>query len=995
TIGDRIVDAPIPPILGGFGVNTQVMDGKGYLWLGTNNGLIRFDGKEQVLHEMQRDSINSLPGNMIFALEALPGERLLIHTGRGLAHFDQRTMTFTRLLLGNQGNNSRKEVHFAPAPFGGDLRILWDSTAWYQYHISSPKSQPKLLVPGLLPEQIRYAFQLPGGDFLLWSATHGYRVNSLSGKVQPTSPPPPSLFHGKDAPQGQLYLPETAQWLISTQYGKIYIFDANWQLNPISQAYSAIDFGKINALSIGGDGALWIGALSGLYHAKLPLSGPPNTLRDDMNVYSIFTKPDLGMWFGTTSGWKTIPPLAFQFHLLQVFPAQKSAQPPLWGLSLDKQQNLWIGSYGGVIRIPIPNFPKTGKPQFFPKPGAPSNLTSILHFKNEYYVGAPTGIFRLDTSNSHYQKLEIDRKGIPKPGSDYTFVLENLQDSLIIAANSGSIFAFDPIKLALQNILPRGNTTAAAVHRDAQGRMWMADAQLAIYPENTALQPLLDSLWAAEKMDGTEVVFTIWKQGETHLFVGSTDGVLWLDLQAKTIQRIDRNAGLPSNRVMGILGSENGTVWMASENGISRLETETGNMQHYAQADGVPANDFNQFSFLKHPKGYLMFGCAKGITWFHPDSILLTEKALQVQFQDILINHKSILGNAEKGLNHDLAGLKQLDLFPGEGALSIAYAALNFRRPEATEYGIKMEGLDEDWQIRRAGERVVYYSRLSSGNYTFRVKARLPGNNWGPEKQFQIVVHPPLYEQLWFRLLLAGGALLLFGLLLYVYFRRKLQRQQAQMAAQARLFAERERISRDLHDHVGSGLTALSMGLQNLGRKVPETDAAKEWREKVTSIEDLTRRVIVQLRDTVWALDTQDVSLQNFRRKLHGFLSEFVVTSGLETEWEITCNQPSFQLEANFALELYRMVQEGIHNALRHAAPELVRIDIQITETRELILLLEDDGKGFVVDELMNNPQDGHYGLRNLQARTEALKGEIEITSEVGKGSRLQWKFQI
>ena len=188
--------------------------------------------------------------------------------------------------------------------------------------------------------------------------------------------------------------------------------------------------------------------------------------------------------------------------------------------------------------------------------------------------------------------------------------------------------------------------------------------------------------------------------------------------------------------------------------------------------------------------------------------------------------------------------------------------------------------------------------------------------------------------------------------------------------------------------HVGSNLTALSMGLQNLERQgEAENDA---WKSKMAHIEALTRRTIHQLRDSVWALDAEEVTLQEFRLKLHRFLAEFVDAAGSEVEWEINCNAPAHQLSANFALELYRMLKEGIHNAIRHGNPREIQIDLQREAGGEMSFRLADDGQGFEVGQV---PKSGHYGLRNMEKRTAELEGEFVIQAFPGEGTTLTWRF--
>ncbi|MEM7040730.1 MAG: ATP-binding protein, partial [Bacteroidota bacterium] len=178
--------------------------------------------------------------------------------------------------------------------------------------------------------------------------------------------------------------------------------------------------------------------------------------------------------------------------------------------------------------------------------------------------------------------------------------------------------------------------------------------------------------------------------------------------------------------------------------------------------------------------------------------------------------------------------------------------------------------------------------------------------------------------------------------------------------------------------------TALSMGIRNLGQQLDEEG------NLVAGIENLAKQTIGRLRDSVWALDIGALTLQDFRVKLHHFLVEFSEGSGMDVEWEIDCTAPEYTLRTELALGLYRMVQEGIHNSLRHGGAGHLQIALAHSAAEGLSVTLVDDGKGFDPTEAVG---EGHYGLRNLQARTAALDGNLDIQSAPDKGATLCWHF--
>lgn len=212
----------------------------------------------------------------------------------------------------------------------------------------------------------------------------------------------------------------------------------------------------------------------------------------------------------------------------------------------------------------------------------------------------------------------------------------------------------------------------------------------------------------------------------------------------------------------------------------------------------------------------------------------------------------------------------------------------------------------------------------------------------------------------------------------------RLQEQEVRaLEAQLRLKQEKERIARDLHDHVGSQLSVIASTLDYVGIQSRNEDVES----RVASVGNYARDAIQSLRDTIWAIHQENITLLEFRLKLQQFLhkQQELITSCrlvLEPNGPATATLSSLQ-----ALNLFRIVQEALHNALKHAAASQITVAYQLSADQTLHLTVSDNGRGLINDQTDAEP---HYGLLNMQSRAAEMNGRCEVESTIGHGTTVR-----
>lgn len=431
--------------------------------------------------------------------------------------------------------------------------------------------------------------------------------------------------------------------------------------------------------------------------------------------------------------------------------------------------------------------------------------------------------------------------------------------------------------------------------------------------------------------------------------------------------------GLPNNSVYGILGDENKDfIWMSTNNGLGRLDTKALTFTNFSETDGLQNNEFNTGAFYKSSKGHLYFGGVNGFNIINtseltvndtPPKVFFTEINL---FNEILESDSSVLFKKNLTLNHN------------ENFLSFEFAALDYEEPFENMFAHKMEGVDLDW-VYSENRNFADYPNLKPGEYTFFVKAANKYGAWNEEGvSLNIQVLPPWWQTWWFRTLysltLIGFAV---GLIRY-YSQKKLKDQLRQLELKNKLRNERERISRDLHDHVGAQLANIITGL-TLIDKYAEIDEKEKSVKLMKSLRGDAEVTIKQLRETIWALNQNELNLKGFTNHLNSY---FKNQSALTDQLSLTVNvegDESTMLSAAQALNLFRIIQEASQNTLKYANAKKLEIHFK-SEHKTLEVSIIDDG----IFKTENQTLDGGYGLRNMKKRAQEIQGEVFITIEEG-----------
>jgi ligand-binding sensor domain-containing protein/two-component sensor histidine kinase len=483
-----------------------------------------------------------------------------------------------------------------------------------------------------------------------------------------------------------------------------------------------------------------------------------------------------------------------------------------------------------------------------------------------------------------------------------------------------------------------------------------------------------------EKIPGVGAVMSLSRGSAGDVWVGLQSNGLDLYRDGRLFHYSPAQ-GLPPSAVAAVLDDRKGSLWIASDRGITQvhrdqmLDVANGKQAfvesaRYGTLDGMRSTECRgevQPAAWRTANGELWFATANSFVRGTPSSMASVEPP------QALINSVSVDGN-------ETAALTQASLPAGASKLDISFGSIWLSSPQQIQFRYKLLGFDKDWHTAVSMD-VARYTALPPGRYVFQIQAR---NGIGPwsERSTDLAIFQRafIYQMWWFRIL----ALLFCAMLLWfwtLWYRRRLRGKLAAVVE------ERNRISREWHDSLMAGFAAIAWQLEDARDQL--RGASQEACASMDLAHDMVRHTQAEARRIIWDLRLkldENVSLQTALSELCQRISNSAHVE-VRTEMEGREAPLSDVLKHN----LLRIAQESLHNAVQHAAPETILVRLQY-DADEITLKVKDDGCGFA-DDGKRSVEHGHLGIAGMTERAHRLGGRFAIHSDLGEGTEVVASF--
>ncbi|HEV7347410.1 sensor histidine kinase [Telluribacter sp.] len=957
-------------------VRSIYQDREGFLWFGTHNGLNRYDGYTFTVYKPDpRDPKHTFHHSIITdIMEDRKGKLWVATLGGGLHLVNKRTGIVTAYPI----------VHKQDAYWNTLFTILDDAgnCLWLATGNGLACFDPETRHYTLYPTQ-KYLTALtedPAGRLWVGGLQGVHRFERATGKFTPvvldhslSNQPFISSLH-LDA-QGVLWAGSLngGVWRLDTRHSSPQF----QRYNPQGKLTKAI---RYNGIISGKQGNIWLATGEGLQRIDPKTdqvityeSNPalPGTLSNN-NIQSLYQDRLGNLWVGTNSGVNKASANSKQFHTYQIIPTGSSISLNnnyINTLLEDHTGTIWLGSNAGSMDGSFQN----GLYQFDPKtkqvkqvrvdpsvPDSPNNraVWSLMQDRqNRLWIGAQLGLYRYDYVTARFirYKVPFSVRRMAE-GQDGTLWLASTSagDSAVIAAFSPerSQIVYYPYNEKGEKSLNSPFLYDILPSRD--GSIYIATGGGGINrlnPRTGRFTHYLPGSGSSTNTLSDKEVHCLYEDEVGMIWAGTGHGGLnKLDPRTGTFTFYTTLDGLPSNRILSILGDRRENLWMGTANGLCWFTPTTKAFRSYDIQDGLPDNEFNSRAAYRH-QNKLLFGTRNGFMAFYPDSLRDNTTPPAVFISGLSVMRK------RRELPPD-----QLELPYDQNFLSFEFVALSYDVPLKNQYAFQLEGVDKDW-VYSGTRRLASYTSLPPGRYTFRVKASNSDGYWNEQgAKLAIIIHPPWWRTWWFRLLLFVGLMgaAWLGLRLYTQSRLNRQRREMQRVLQAQE-EERQRLAADLHDDLGATLSAIKGQLESVQ---PESRG-------LNRPIGLMEKAIRDLRLISHNLMPPEFNKLGLTESLRETVQRAQASSGLKFHF-ITYG-PEQRLDQETGLTLYRIVLELINNTIKHARASQVTVQL-IYYPDHFTLLVEDDGKGY--------PQDrgsAGIGLRNIRSRVDYLHGRLRV----------------
>ena len=574
---------------------------------------------------------------------------------------------------------------------------------------------------------------------------------------------------------------------------------------------------------------------------------------------------------------------------------------------------------------------------------------------------------RYESVISNLQKIKADFYS----KENFTNCFTKLNDTTILFIRNSFIYrgTFSENKTKIEQVDSIPNAITSYIFSDKNNRLWVGSYNGAYMKTGETWRKLDLPVDLNVKCIAQHPNSDIWICGDKGLFV--------LDNQGKLKTTFNTSNGLPNEYVYSILFEVDGNCWMSHNKGISQFNYDKLSFRNYTKSDGVQSNEFNTGAFYRDINGYL--GGINGVNYFKPKAIKDNSVLPITLINKILVNDEPLISDTSYTF------LKSLHLKYDENTVSIQFAGIEFTNPALNQYKYRLLGVDKTW-VDAQNQRFVRYPNLEPGDYVFEVISSNNDHIWNMvPAQLNIHISPPYWKTAWFKSLLSVllVSLLILAVVQINRFNTRKQRRLAEI--QKKLQDERERISRDLHDNVGAQLSFINSNIDWIINPV-KVNTAEEEHERLTEINKTAQHVISNLRETIWALNKENIEVEDLSDKLKAFIQkqmQFNPEISIAFKEELMVN---LSFSPSVALHIFRIGQEIATNCLKYAHATTLEVLITTTLNNIFTLDISDNGIGFEPAEIDNN---AHYGIENMKARAKEIGGSLTIQSAINTGTQI------
>ncbi len=974
-------------------VNCIYQDKKGFFWIGTQNGIQRFDGRkfinfrsngltkslppysiDQILDAgnnkmwIRQGSIVGLFNPITFEYSNIPIEDYHKYSSSGNIKLvrDSRDNTFLclekyELLWYDQENNKFTKNNLPiKVPDGWPVSDLYEDTLRDDYWICSAKglavynhknksinyhnhNQEKIAFFENQNLLFVYNFYIDKSN-TWWIFYWDYNPLDERAKIIHYDPKKNQVIPDTIDLKSHLPAYYELSWVFETKKGNIWSGGLNSLLKYESESKALVQYKKstpsdfdincrkINQMYQDREGNIWICTDNGIY-----------IFSEDNAIFNYtFDKSELNNNLTVTSLLET------------------------------KNSKNWIGTWGNGIFL-LDNHIKEIKNNLYEsipiqKHKQYSQIWDLCQHEESglIWAGCQGGflmIFNPDTN----KPLELLNLPIFE-NSTIRQVLEDKDGNLLFGTQSGRLIKWTKGSKIINEsfeIIHEFNTSIFVLYKDNANRIWIGTHKAGVYLMDPIGKNVISHFMEKPYTDLPPIglgIADIEQYNDSIYFV--SNGFLNIinsnTGDFKTLTQLD---GLAGAEVSRMLLDNNEILWFTHNNGIGSYNHEKKVFASYNERNGVIFGNKSIFSKLKKRNGELWFAGENILYKFNPFQLNVDNVPNEVTLTDFKIFNKFIPLDS-------LLSLDKVKLKPEQNSFTIYFSSLSYTQQYNLVYYYKLEGVDNEW-VKAGRELAANYTVLPPGNYNFKVKCvNQQSDKSTGITSLSLSILPHYYQTWWFTILV----LLAVSILIYFIYHQRINK----LLAVERI---RTKVARDLHDDIGSTLSTINI-LSSMAKSKMITDPVKTS-SYISKITDNSQQMMEAMDDIVWSIKPDNDSMLKIVARMREHVSGILEPKDIEINFNIEERVLDIRLNMEARRDVFLIFKEAVNNIAKYSSCSKADIELKY-KNHKLIMIVKDNGRGFEVLEA-----DGGNGLGNMKKRAESLQGIIEIKSQQGFGTEV------
>jgi ligand-binding sensor domain-containing protein/signal transduction histidine kinase len=936
-----------------------MQDHLGFMWLGTRDGLNRFDGLSYKIFRNDPSNKNSIGSNAIMGLSEDNNKKIWVSTEKGLFVFDELTESFTQ---------------FKPAGSGSvqSVKVVGDNVYYITLYVLYQYNKKNNTIKHFNvnnKEVTSYCFLKDGS---LWVTTSSgsiakydsakdnfivYDVFNHSGYA--VSRFVQSVYEVGD---GTLLIGTLNQGL------KLFDIKTSTYKNLITVNADKTDIIVRDILAINKN-EFWIATQSGIYILNMSNGSyynlkkrieDPYSLSDNI-VQTLCRDKQGGIWAGTYFGGVNYYPKQ-DIIFKKYFPKENDnsiSGNAVSDIKQDKNGMLWIATEDAGLNKFNPQ--TDGFINFDPAENKQSvsysNIHSLLTINDTVWAG--TYLHGLDILNNDGKRLHNYNTLNSSIGSNFICALLKTNNGNIIAATDKGAYEFVPTKNNFERINTLPKAFFRALCEDDKGNIWGGTYGDGFYIYNINSNKTEHYFFSINRNQAIacNIINNIYYDGKGVMWFATEGGLCAYQHEKNALRIYTSKDGLPADVIYAILEDDHNNLWISTSKGLVRFTPVTKEIKMFNKSEGLLTDQFNYRSACKDEKGNMYFGSVKGMISFNPDSINNNNFISPVYITGFQVYNKELpIDSTKSPLKQSITFTKKIVLDHNQSSFSIDFAALNYSAPSTISYAYKMIGLEKNWTYLSTN-RKAYFTELTPGNYTFIVKSIDAKNIENNYTKLEIEILPPFWQTWWAYLLYAAIILLIIFFTVKFFIDRSRARNKRRLEKLAyekekENYEDKINFFTNVAHEIKTPLTLIKGPMENIMDQIDEVPSIKN------SVELMSRNT-----DRLMHLANQ---LLDFRKiEMNGFRLSFINTNITEllydnyVRFKPAAERRNIDLQLKYADALYAFADEEalnkifsnlIDNAIKYAE-KFVSLSLDYTNDTKEKYQLVCSNDGFIIPE--------------------------------------------